>query len=223
MKIKKIIYLIKFDHADQSTTRKFGGTGLGLAICKQLSNLMGGKIGVRDNAVEGSTFWFTMQLEPNTDEAAVINRADNINIDNLRILVVDDSEIARTIIKEQIVLNNVEVETASDAFEALDILRNKEIDVVVTDQSMPEKSGEELGIEIRKNPNWDNISLIMVTSEPAKGDGKRLKNLGFNGYINKPVLPSEIIEVIEIVNNENKDSNESNLITLSYCKRIKNI
>src|SRR6202166_2012292 len=82
----------KFTQADASTTRRYGGTGLGLAICRQLLDLMGGKIGIDSTPGAGSTFWFTMPIH--VAETTASSPAAN-ELAGCRVLIVDDLEMNR--------------------------------------------------------------------------------------------------------------------------------
>lgn len=90
----------KFSQADSTTTRKYGGTGLGLAISKQLVELMGGMIGARSNLGEGSTFWFCLSLDLDAHPQATPVPVADLRM--LRALIVDDNEVNRRVLHEQI-------------------------------------------------------------------------------------------------------------------------
>src|SRR4028118_1287664 len=103
-----------FSQADASATRPVGGTGLGLAIRRRLGGMMGGGIGVESEPEKGSTFWFTVPLEKQaqgTREAALSSGPD---LRNLRVLIVDDNEINRKILQEQLAAWGKKNESAAD-------------------------------------------------------------------------------------------------------------
>ena len=90
----------KFSQVDGSATRKYGGTGLGLAISKQLIELMGGTVGVESRPGVGSIFWFTLPLKLDSEQPA--NPVAIGDLRNLRVLIVDDNEVNRRAVHEQI-------------------------------------------------------------------------------------------------------------------------
>ncbi len=210
----------KFDQADGSTTRKYGGTGLGLSISQQLSHMMDGDITVESQPGKGSTFTFTMNLTKG-DQANITNipSEDLTPFQGLHALIVDDTETARVILKEQLLELKMEIETADCGSRALNKIHdanaaNHPFDIVIMDYHMPEMDGEMLADEITKQGILKKQSaMVFVTSSPRKGDGKRLKSLGFDGYLTKPTRPSEIPRILSIIWQAKQQEKEIPLVT----------
>jgi signal transduction histidine kinase len=111
----------RFNQADTSTTRRFGGTGLGLSISRQLIELMGGHIGAQSVVGQGSTFSFTLRLPLQTEVPA--SPLPDANLNNVRVLIVDDNAVNRRVLQEQLNNWNLRNEKASSGEEALEMLR----------------------------------------------------------------------------------------------------
>jgi CheY-like chemotaxis protein len=192
-----------FSQADSSTTRRYGGTGLGLSICSQLVELMHGEIGVESRPGEGSTFWFTAEMPPAADLAAAPLPAVQL-LSGLRVLVVDDNATNRLVMVEMLKAWGCSYEEASDAWEALDTLREaagtpRAFQVALVDFQMPEMDGGELAAQIRQDPRLAGIALILVTSVPQHGDAVRMMDLGFDAYLTKPLKQSVLHDAMATV------------------------
>jgi signal transduction histidine kinase/CheY-like chemotaxis protein len=191
----------KFTQADASISRRYGGTGLGLAISANLVRLMGGEIGVQSRVGAGSSFWFTLPLEM---QAIQRSEPPSYDIKGLRILAVDDNEVNRRIFYHQLSAQGAEVTTTESADEALARLRGEDggpplqIDVAVIDKMMPGRGGDELGEEIRRDPALARIKMIMASSAETLGDISRMKAIGFDAYLLKPVRQATLFERIAI-------------------------
>jgi signal transduction histidine kinase/DNA-binding response OmpR family regulator len=179
----------RFSQADGSTTRKHGGTGLGLAISKQLVGIMGGEIGVKSTVGKGSTFWFTLTLA-NTQRKK--EQPSPVDLQGQKILVVNDNLTNRTLLGHLLTNWRVEHELADSGKAALESLHNaveacQPYSMAIIDMQMPVMDGAQLGAAIKQDKPLSHIPLVMLTSQGQRGDAKKFKANGFDGYLNKPI------------------------------------
>ncbi|HXN34622.1 MAG TPA: response regulator, partial [Opitutaceae bacterium] len=190
-----------FTQADSSTTRKFGGTGLGLAISKQLVAMMNGEIGVRSEAGKGSTFWFTARLEKQTGPAEPAPSIYFRDLFDLRVLVVDDNATNRQILRHQLFAWKMQKGSASNGFEALDLLRaavkeGKPYELALLDMQMPEMDGMTLARAIKADPAIAATRLIILTSMGNMHTQEELKAAGVDAFLVKPVKQSRLFDCL---------------------------
>ncbi len=188
----------KFTQADSSTTREYGGTGLGLAISKQLSNLMGGEIGMKSEAGKGSTFWFTVILK-NSDKKP--EPAEHGDLSKANILVIDDNTTNREVIGTMLSARNIKHALASKGTEGMEILygaldKRHPFDIAVLDMQMPGMDGIAVGRAIKNDDKLKNTSLVMMTSMGARGDAHRFKEAGFTAFLTKPIGQTDLYDCL---------------------------
>ncbi len=212
----------QFTQADTSTTRKFGGTGLGLAVCKALAELMGGHVGLESEEGRGSTFYAVIPMKR---QSAYEARALASELQGLHVLLVDDLEINRRIVREGLSAHGMHMSEAASMTDAMTVLRRAVADkspvqVALLDFHLPDGSGEMLAEAIIKDPALSATRLVLLSSGPVRGELDRLLANGFASVLAKPVrlhqLLDELLHVMNarprpVQNNTESSGNESRL------------
>nr|MBL8411083.1 response regulator [Dechloromonas sp.] len=189
-----------FTQADSSITRRFGGTGLGLAICRQLVELMGGKITLESSIGHGSTFRFNILFGLPAPSAATVPLpasavATARQPDKMprwageRILLVEDIAINRTIAVTLLQKAGLSVAVATQGQEALDMLAEEDFQLVLMDIQMPVMDGLTATRRIRANPRWRDLPIIAMTAHATAEDQQQTSAAGMNAHLTKPILP----------------------------------
>jgi signal transduction histidine kinase/CheY-like chemotaxis protein len=189
----------KFSQVDGSTTRKYGGTGLGLAISKQLVNLMGGEVGVASEVGKGSTFWFTLPLVVDTEarpEPAPVG-----DLRGLRVLVVDDNDVNRRVLEEQITSWGMRSTSYSGGAAALVALRVAQaagdpFHFALLDYLMPEMDGAAVAAKIKGDPEMWGTVVILLTSVGHIGELRNMDGVEVDVSLLKPVRQSQLLNAM---------------------------
>jgi signal transduction histidine kinase/DNA-binding response OmpR family regulator len=181
-----------FAQADASTSRQFGGTGLGLAICRQLVELMGGRIGCTSAVGLGSCFWFELRLPIPAAEHVVAEPTQALL--GRRVLVVDDNDLNGDIVARQLASRAATVELLRNPLDALERVANAtnepRFDVALLDYCMPEMDGVELARRLRAMV--PSLPLVLLTSAASRGDAERFRQAGFSSWLSKPARADRI-------------------------------
>ncbi len=179
-----------FTQADPSTTRRFGGTGLGLSICRQLAELMGGRVGIDSEPGVGSTFWVDLPLAPaaaSAEPARSTLDTDAHALRGIRVLVVEDNPVNMLLAETLLAHWGVEVVQAHDGRQAVEAVeRRGPCDVVLMDVHMPVMSGHEATAILRQRYTKDELPIVALTAAALASEQAQSLALGMNDVVTKP-------------------------------------
>ncbi len=185
---------------DGSITRNYGGSGLGLTISQELVAMMDGKIWVESEVGRGSTFAFTARFQMVQDEPAPAPAAMP-DLAEMEVLVVDDNETNRTILREILASWGMRPVSADGGVAALAECERaaKEghpFQLALLDAMMPGMDGFALARKIKGNPALSGAAVVMLSSMGLGGESLKYREAGIVAYLNKPVKQSELLNVI---------------------------
>ncbi|QKV17248.1 response regulator [Oricola thermophila] len=189
----------KFSQVDGSSTRRHEGTGLGLAISSSIVKMMGGDYGVESTPNEGSTFWFTVTLPKHGER--VVPARPSVDVTGSRILVVDDNEVNRSILSEQMSAWKFETVAVGSGVEALQALREaqaagKPFDCMVLDYQMPGMNGLDVAASVRLDSRLSATPIVILTSADNGVSLEDIRRLAIEKNLMKPARASMLLEAI---------------------------
>ena len=171
---------------------------------RRLAELMGGTTGFESTEGLGSVFWFTANFKPAAPDASHLKYVMPASIKDKRVLVVDDNATNRKVLMGQLLLCGVEPMSASSADEALALLRQaraagRGFDAALLDHQMPDCDGAELGRIIIADTTLKETRLVLLTSSGQRGDSHLFADIGFAGYLLKPVAQADLTDCLTLV------------------------
>ena len=192
----------EFVTVDTAFARENTGTGLGLAITKRLVEAMRGEVMADSILGEGSQFVMRIPLPEAKTAAASGPEIEEDEAmpkipDSVRALVVDDNDLNRMILTDMLQDLGIEVEQASDGYDALRQLTDSAFDIVLLDISMPGIDGIETLHRIRDlDVAWRDVPVLAVTAHASKEDHTMIMRAPFHGLLVKPLVPSRVQRLI---------------------------
>jgi len=188
-----------FQQQDDQDTRKYGGTGLGLAISNRLVKLMNGKIILESKPNVGSEFSIVLkqvkvQTNANSITPEKIVDIRSYSFERAKVLVVDDIQVNRNLIKGYLKDFDLEIIEAIDGAQAIIKALELKPDIILMDLRMPGMDGYKATRKIKADKSTSHVPVIAVTASIFIVDDKLITQKGFNGYLRKPFRQHEIVE-----------------------------
>ena len=189
----------RFFKLEDDINRLYRGTGLGLAICKQIVEMMGGKLSVQSKLTKGSRFFFDLPLYTGLEDMEVKTFKHKSKIykwKRKKILIAEDEELNFRLFFEIFKSTGVEISRASTGREAVELfMRKPDFDLLILDLKMPEMNGIDAFKEIRKLNS--KVPAIAVTAYALQEDKLKCLSVGFNEYLAKPFRKIEFLETVD--------------------------
>lgn len=202
----------KFKRIEELRNRNIEGTGLGINIVSGLLELMGSKLEVRSSYGEGSEFYFEVKqkivypsdsLAPEKNISSEKKEFKAVDVpkferENAKILVVDDNAMNRKVISRLLGQSSLEIDLAESGFECIEMVKQKEYQIILLDHMMPEKDGIATLHEMREQGLIDNTrtKVVALTANAIAGSREMYLSEGFDEYLSKPVRPNELYDML---------------------------
>jgi signal transduction histidine kinase/CheY-like chemotaxis protein/HPt (histidine-containing phosphotransfer) domain-containing protein len=206
-----------FYQADGSSTRKVGGVGLGLAICKQLVELMAGRIGVKSDVGQGSAFWFVLDLpiapDSSLDDSKVRDAAGRetvvleskealeVSLPSCLVLVVEDNVVNQEVVKGFLEPMGCKVDMVYNGQQGVRAASLARYDIIFMDCQMPVMDGFEAARKIRENEQVKKeqkpVPIVALTAHSRKEDNEKCLNAGMNDFVVKPFVDQDLQRVLQ--------------------------
>ena len=187
----------RFTQIDASTTRQYGGAGLGLAISRELIELMGGAIGAESDPGAGSTFWFSLPLPLAAEEAPPPAPPPNAALAaGLQILLAEDNAVNQRVARLMLERLGCRVDVAANGREAVEMVSQRNYDLILMDCQMPEMDGYEATVAIRSHERGRRIPIVALTANALDRDRERCAAAGMNDFLSKPIRSDELRAVL---------------------------
>lgn len=218
----------RFYQIETGFTKKYAGTGLGLPIVKQLIDMQGGSIVVKSKPENGTTISFVLPYdvhEGSVEKESEINLAPVKSMHQpkrKRILVVDDHELNRDLLRFLLKEYDYSVETASNGLEAIDKLKEKKFDLVLMDIQMPELNGIETTNRIRTQLEM-KLPIIAFTAFNQTSEKRACLEAGMDAYLAKPVNENELLRLLNFYLSEDHEEVNNSVSGLVNYDQIKGI
>jgi len=198
-----MIYLTKvfeaFSQEDASITRKFGGSGLGLSIARSIVQIMGGTIAIQSEKGKGTRVDIRIPMRISNDKTKqeIVEMTDlQKSLKGLRVLAVEDNELNRMVLQVILKKCEVSVSIAHNGQEAIDLIQEKEFDIVLMDVQMPILDGLEATKFIREDLKY-SIPIIGLSANAMREEVEICKQAGMNDYLVKPYSERALVEVMK--------------------------
>ncbi|CAO3413824.1 ATP-binding protein [Azospirillum doebereinerae] len=188
----------RFSQGDSSTTRRYGGTGLGLIISKQLSELMGGRIGFHSSPGIGSTFWFELPLPVAAEGRADERPAAATGRRTARILLAEDVPMNQIVTSSILCKAGHMVEVAEDGEAAVEAVRLGQFDLILMDMQMPRMDGLQATAAIRRMEDGRRaIPIVALTANALADQLQRCLDAGMNDHVTKPIERDTLLATVD--------------------------